>query len=409
MAAQPWDSLWLNATLATMTEPAALGLVPRGAIALAAGRIAWCGSMDALEARQAATAAQVRDLQGRLVTPGLIDCHTHLLYAGDRSEEFAARLAGDSYEAIARRGGGIAATVRTTRAATDSELLRQSLPRARALAAEGVTTVEIKSGYGLTLDSELRMLRVAHELAGQADLHCVSTFLGAHALPPEFANDRQGYLDLLCDTMLPAVAASGLAQGVDAFCENIAFSPAEVRRIFARARELGLTQRLHADQLSDLGGAALAAEFGALSADHLEFTSPASVQALATAGTVAVLLPAAFYCMRETKQPPLAALRAAAVPLAVATDCNPGSSPCASLLTAMNMGCILLGLTPQEALYGATAAAAAALGLQADRGRLAAGLRADLAIWDLDDPRRLVLELGAHRPLEVLRDGVSRR
>lgn len=402
-----WDQLWTNATLATMAAASGeLALQPRSAVAVAAGRIAWCGAMTELDAT--AVAAKTRDLGGRLVTPGLIDCHTHLVYAGDRSGEFAARLAGDSYEAIARRGGGIVATMNATRNADDATLLRESLPRALALAAEGVTTVEIKSGYGLELDSELRMLRAAHAVAAAAGMHCSATFLGAHALPPEYRDDRAGYVDLLCNTMLPAVARTGLASAVDAFCENIAFTPDEVRRVLQRARELGLARHLHADQLSDLGGAGLAAQLGALSADHLEYTSDASVQAMADAGTVAVLLPAAFYCMRETRQPPLAALRAAAVPLAVATDCNPGSSPCASLLTAMHLGCVMLGLTAQEVLYGATAAAARALGLQHDRGRIAAGLRADLVAWDTDDPLRLVLELGAHRPLTVLRDGVER-
>lgn len=409
MAEKSWDLLWRNAALATMSDGgASFGLIRDAAVALRDGRIAWCGPVELMDQRLAAAAVQVQDVQGRLVTPGLIDCHTHLVYAGHRSGEFAARLAGDSYAQIARRGGGIVATVAATRAADDYELLRQSLPRALALAGEGVTTVEIKSGYGLTLAAELRMLRVAGQVAQRAGLHCQRTFLGAHALPPEYANNRSGYVELLCTVMLPAVATAGLAEAVDAFCEAIAFTPAEVRRIFVKARELGLARRLHADQLSDLGGAALAAELAALSADHLEFTSTASVQAMAGAGTVAVLLPAAFYCMRETRVPPIAALRAAGVPLAVATDCNPGSSPCASLLTAMHMGCVLLGLTPMEALHGATTSAAAALGLQHDRGRLAAGLRADLALWDVDDPLRLVLELGAHRPVQVLRDGIAR-
>lgn len=409
MQPETWDSLWVNATLATMqSDGTPFGLIHDAALAIHDGRIAYCGPRSALGPRNSWRAQSINDLGGRLVTPGLIDCHTHLVYAGERTAEFAARLAGDSYEAIARRGGGISATVRATRAADDATLLRQSLPRARALAAEGVTTLEVKSGYGLTLEHELRMLRVAQDLGRRSTLDVFSTFLGAHAVAPEFAADRTGYVDEICDVMLPAVAASNAAQAVDVFCEGIAFTPQETARIFARASELGLARKLHADQLSDLGGGALAAQFAALSADHLEYTSPESVRAMARAGTVAVLLPAAFYCMRETRLPPIAALRAAGVPMAVASDCNPGSSPCASLLTAMHMACVLFALTPAEALHGVTAAAAAALGLQRDRGRLARGLRADMVVWDVTDPLRLVLELGAHRPSFTLCQGVRR-
>ncbi len=406
MQGDSWDGLWTHATLATMPAGAAsFGLIHDAALATRGDRIAWCGPMRDLDTTRISDCTKTRDLGGRLVTPGLVDCHTHLVYAGDRSAEFAARLAGDSYEAIARRGGGIVATVTATRAADADELLRTSLPRARALAAEGVTTLEIKSGYGLTLESEVLMLEVAAAVGETAGVDVRRTFLGAHALPPEFANNRTGYVDLLCDVMLPQIAALRVAEAVDVFCEGIAFTPQETARIFACARDLGLARKLHADQLSNLGGGALAARFDALSADHLEYTSPDSVRAMAAAGTVAVLLPTAFYCMRETKLPPIAALRAASVRMAIGSDCNAGSSPCASLLTAMHMACVLFGLTPEEALAGVTSRAAAALGLHTDRGSIVAGHRADLLVWPLDDPLRLVLELGAHRPELVLRAG----
>ena len=405
-----WDSLWIHVSLATMQRGAEpFGLIRDGALAICADRIAWCGSMRELGALRAAPATKVHDLGDRLVTPGLIDCHTHLVYAGDRSGEFAARLAGDSYAAIAARGGGIVATMRATRACDAATLLRSSVPRAFALAAEGVTTVEINSGDGLTLESELMMLQVAAQVSKSVDVNLYRTFLGAHALPPEYANNRAAYVELLCDVMLPQVAAAAAAEAVDVFCEGVAFTRQETARIFARARELGLARKLHADQLSDSGGGSLAAQFEALSADHLEYTSLDSVRAMAACGTVGVLLPTAYYCMRETQLPPIAALRAAGVQLAIGSDCNAGSSPCASLLTAMHMGCVLFGLTPEEAFAGVTSGAAAALGLQSDRGRLAAGMRADLLVWDIDNPLRLVLELGAHRPQLILRGGVTRQ
>lgn len=409
MPREKFDCLWIHATAATMQRGGMpFGLIRDAALALRGDRIVWCGPMSELDALRADATTPVRDLAGRLVTPGLIDCHTHLIYAGNRVGEFAARLAGDSYAAIAARGGGIVATVGATRAADAAQLLLAALPRARALASEGVTTLEIKSGYGLTLESESRMLQVAAAVAAIVGVDLRRTFLGAHAIAPEYAGDRAGYVDLLCSVMLPAVAASGAADAVDVFCEGVAFSVPETRQILSRARELGLARKLHADQLSDLGGAALAAEFAALSADHLEYTSIESVRAMAGAGTVAVLLPTAFYCMRETQLPPVAALRAARVPMAIGSDCNAGSSPCASLLTAMHMGCLLFGLSPEEAFAGITRCAAAALGLQHDRGRLQAGLRADLLVWDIDDPLRLVLELGAHRPTLVLCGGKQR-
>jgi imidazolonepropionase len=326
------------------------------------------------------------------------------VFAGDRSGEFEQRLQGVSYEAIARAGGGIASTVAATRAASAGALEESAGRRLDALRASGVTTVEIKSGYGLDLETELKMLEVARRLGRRPGIEVRTSFLGAHAVPRECAADRAGYLDLVCERMLPAVAAAGLADAVDAFCEGIAFSPAEVARVFEAARRHGLPVKLHADQLSDLGGAALAARFGALSADHLEYTSEAGVRAMAAAGTVAVLLPGAFYILREARRPPVELLRRHGVPIALATDCNPGSSPVVSLLAVLNMACTLFGLTPQEALAGATRNAARALGL-ADRGRLAVGQRADLALWRIQRPAELSYWLGWTPLVAVLKDG----
>jgi imidazolonepropionase len=394
-----WDELWRNATIATMVGGATpYGLLQHGAIALAGGRIAWVGQDASLDVRSDWHAARLVDLGGGLVTPGLIDCHTHLVHAGHRSGEIEARLRGDSYAVIAARGGGILSTVRATRAASQAQLVEESAPRLAALAAEGVTTVEIKSGYGLELDTELRMLSAARVLGERLDVSVETTFLGAHAVPPEFAGAADAYVRHLCDDALPAVAQGGLASAVDAFCETIAFTPAQTRALFEAARRHGLRCKLHADQLSDGGGAALAADFGALSADHLEFTSPAGVRAMARSGTIAVMLPVAFYLLRESRRPPVAALRESAVPMAVSTDCNPGTAPAASLLMAMNMACVLFGLSPEEAFAGVTRNAAAALGRLADRGTLEAGKRADLLAWAVDDPARLVLEPGVHRP-----------
>jgi imidazolonepropionase len=330
-------------------------------------------------------------LGGRLVTPGLIDCHTHLVFAGDRAREFEMRLEGATYEQIARAGGGILSTVRATRAASDAGLLAATLARADALIGQGVTTVEIKSGYGLDRDTELRMLRCARAVGRERAITVRTSFLGAHAVPP--GSDADGYLETVCLPTLGAAAAEGLADAVDAFCEGIAFSPAQVERLFTHARRLGLPVKLHAEQLSNLGGAALAARFGALSADHLEYLDEAGVAAMAQAGTVAVLLPGAFYCLRERQAPPVAALRAAGVPMAVATDCNPGSSPLAAPLLAMNMACTLFRLTPEEALAGFTRHAARALGF-ADRGTIAPGLRADLCVWDVAQPAELAYRIG---------------
>ena len=398
-----WDRVWLGVHLATM-HGASLGVLRNAALAVADGRIAWLGNREALAGMQW-SATTVTDAPDLWITPGLIDCHTHLVYAGDRSNEFAARLRGQSYEDIARAGGGILATMRATRAATEDGLLEESLPRARALAAEGVTTVEIKSGYGLDLDSELKMLRVARRIGDTLGIEVVPTFLGAHALPPEYAGRQEDYVRHLCDDMLPAVARAGLAKAVDAYCERIAFTPAQTGRVFTRARELGLAVRLHADQLSDGGGGRLAAQHGALSADHIEHTSADSLQAMAEAGVVAGLLPGAFYFLRETRLPPIERLRALNVPMAVATDCNPGTSPLASLLTAMNMACVLFRLTAEETWLGVTRHAARALGLEGDRGVLAVGMRADLAVWRVRHPEQICAQLGVHRPIEVLAGG----
>ena len=352
-------------------------------------------------------AAERVDLQGRLVTPGLIDCHTHLVYAGNRAEEWALRLEGASYEEIARRGGGIVSTVAATRAADHSQLLHATRARLGVLLAEGVTTVEMKSGYGLDLETELRMLRVARELGEAADVDVVATFLGAHALPPEYKEHRADYVRLMIDEVLPAVAAEGLADAVDAYCEGIAFTTDETRAVFEDAQARGLPLRLHAEQLSNCGGAAMAAGMGALSCDHLEYLDQAGVEAMATAGTVAVLVPGAWYYLRETQVPPVDALRAANVPIAVSTDHNPGTSPVLSILAAMNMGCVLFGLSPEEALRGATVNAARALGLD-DRGLIEPGMLADLAVWDVQSPAELSYALGHNPCRRVYKAGVPR-
>lgn len=386
------DRLWRRARLATLApERPGLGAVEDGLIACAAGRILYAGpAADA----PGFDAGETIDCDGRWVTPGLIDCHTHLVYAGDRAHEFERRLAGATYEEIAREGGGIASTVAATRAASENGLAAQSRPRLRALMAEGVTTVEIKSGYGLDLTTERKQLQVARRLSREEPVTVVTSFLGAHALPPEYAGRADAYVGELVERMLPAIAADGLADAVDAFCEGIAFTPAQVARVFAAAAAAGLPVKLHAEQLSNLGGAALAASFGALSADHLEHLDAAGIAAMAAAGTVAVLLPGAFYFMRDTRRPPIAALRAAGVRLAVATDCNPGTSPLTSPLLAMNMAATLFGLTVEECLAGMTREAAHALGRQAEVGTLEAGKACDLAIWDVERPAELVYRMG---------------
>lgn len=399
---RPRRALWRNARLATVD--AGWGLVERGALVTEGPHIAWAGDASALPAGLAPAAEH--DLGGALVTPGLVDCHTHLVYGGQRAAEFELRLQGASYEQIARSGGGIRSTVAATRAASDDALFASARGRALALMAEGVTTLEVKSGYGLSLHDEARCLRVARRLGREMALTVRTTFLGAHALAPEFDGRADAYIDAVCD-WLPALHAQGLVDAVDAFCETIGFTPAQTRRVFDAARALGLPVKLHAEQLSDQGGAALAAGYGALSCDHLEHLSDAGIAAMARAGSVAVLLPGAFYFLRETKLPPVDALRAAGVPIAIATDHNPGTSPCLSLLLMINMACTQFRLTPQEALRGVTVHAARALGL-ADRGLLAAGQRADFAVWDLEHPNELAYRFGHNPCRRVVAGGEER-
>ncbi len=389
-----WDGLLLDCRLATLADTGLpYGTIENGALGWKDGAITFAAPQSELPGKPDALATHVESAGNAWVTPGLIDCHTHLVFAGDRAEEFELRLNGASYEEIARAGGGIVSTVTKTRAASDDDLLAQSLRRARALLADGATTIEIKSGYGLDLDSEIKMLRTARRIGDELGITVRTTFLGAHAVPAEFAGRQSDYVDEVCIRMLPAIAGEGLADAVDAFCETIAFTPSETRRVFETARALGLPVKLHADQLSDSGGAALVAEFDGLSADHLEYTSEAGVLAMAAAGTVAVMLPAAFYTLRETRLPPLDRFRAHGVPLAVATDVNPGTSPVLSLRQAMNMACTLFRMTPEEALRGATVNAARALGLT-DRGTLQIGKRADFVLWDIEHPAELCYWIG---------------
>jgi imidazolonepropionase len=388
-----WDLLIENVHLATMVNEG-YGEIVDGALAVADGVIAWVGARADCPAGERGSVKKIVDGQGGWLTPGLIDCHTHIVHAGNRSDEFEARLNGAGYEEIARAGGGIMSTVRATRAASEDALLRASLPRVKRLLDEGVTTLEIKSGYGLTLEDEAKMLRVARRIGRALPVTVATTFLGAHALPPDYAGRADDYIDAVCDVMLPALAAEHLVDAVDAFCERIAFTHAQTARVFDAARALGLPVKLHAEQLSDQGGAALVAAYRGLSADHLEHVTSAGIAAMQSAGTVAVLLPGAYYFLRETQAPPVADLRAAGVPMALATDCNPGTSPLTSLLLAMNMGCTLWRLTPREALAGVTVHAARALGLQGDRGRLAVGLRADLALWEIARPADLSYAMG---------------
>jgi imidazolonepropionase len=394
------DLLIRGVHLATL-EGEGYGEIPQGALAAEDGRILWLGRERDLPAGIEA-AAEI-DGEGAWLTPGLIDCHTHLVWAGSRTLEMEQRLCGVSYQEIARAGGGINSTVRATRAASREEIYAAAEPRLKALMAEGVTTVEIKSGYGLDTATEIRLLEVAMELGERNPVRVKKTFLGAHALPPEFAGRADGYIDLVCEEMLPAAHRRGLVDAVDAFCEGIAFSPAQTRRVFDVAKRLGLPVKLHADQLSDLGGAALVAEYGGLSADHVEYTSEASALAMAKAGTVAVLLPGAFYCLREKQKPPVETFRRHGVPMAVSTDCNPGTSPCTSLLLMLHMSCILFGLTPVEAVAGVTREAARALGLQDEIGRLAPGLRAELALWAIDHPRDLACYFGRNPLIRAFR------
>lgn len=385
------DRLFTNARLATMAPGSqGLGIIEDGVVAASSNRILYAGSAKDF------AATETIDCEGRWITPGLIDCHTHLVYAGNRAGEFEQRSNGASYEEIARAGGGIGSTVTATRAASEAEIYAQSWPRLNALIAEGVTTIEIKSGYGLSEESELKILRAIHTLAATVEADIVPTFLGAHALPPEFAGDRAGFLDLLCDMLIPRIADEKLANAVDGFCEGIAFAPDEIGRVFAAARACGLPVKLHADQLSNGHGAALAARFGALSADHLEYTDEAGAAAMAQAGTVAVLLPGAFYTLRQTQVPPVAAFRRLGVSMAVATDHNPGTSPLFSLLLAMNMAATQFRLTVEECLLGVTRHAAQALGRLPGIGTLEAGKACHLAIWNVESLAELVYRIGGN-------------
>lgn len=406
MDTQPlWDGLLLGATLATLDAPAGYGLVEDGALGWKDGVLTFVGPRAGLPADADVLADEVIEVDG-VVTPGLVDCHTHAVFAGDRAGEFEQRLQGVRYEDIARAGGGILSTVRAVRAASETELFDASAPRVAALLRDGVTTLEIKSGYGLDFENERKMLRVARQLGEHFGIGVRTTYLAAHALPPEFENDADGYIDAAIH-WLPRLHAEGLVDAVDAFCEHIGFSPVQARRVFEAARALRLPVKLHADQLSDLGGAALASEFGGLSADHIEHTSEAGVSAMRDAGTVAVLLPGAFHVLRETKLPPLDLLRTHGVPMAVATDCNPGTSPLLSLRQAMQLACTHFKLTPEEALRGATAQGARALGLQ-DRGVLRVGLRADFVHWRVRQPAELCYWLGGGFADGVYVGGVRR-
>ncbi len=385
------NQLLSDLRVATMCGGPAYGMIEEAAIAVADDRIAWVGPR--MDMPGAFSSLPVTSLGGRLVTPALIDCHTHVVFGGNRAREFEMRLEGASYEEVARAGGGIVSTVAATRAASDAELLAAALPRVDAMIAEGVAVIEIKSGYGLDADTELAMLRAARAIARLRPVRVVTSFLGAHAVPPEFAGRADSYIDDVCIPTLRAAHAEGLVDAVDGFCEGIAFSPAQIARVFDAAKALGLPVKLHAEQLSNLGGAKLAAGYGALSADHLEYLDEDGVTAMAAAGTVAVILPGAFYTLRETQAPPIAALRRHEVPMALATDCNPGSSPLTSLLLTMNMGCTLFRMTPEEALAGVTVHAARALGLT-DCGTIAPGQRADLAIWSVEHPAELAYRIG---------------
>ena len=400
-----WDLLLTDARIATMRQGAPdYGTIEAGAIAIAGGKIDWIGATADLPGRNA---TETRSLAGRWLTPALIDCHTHLVFGGHRAEEYERRLRGVRYEDIAAEGGGILSTVAATRAASEEQLYADALPRLQALVREGVATVEVKSGYGLDLESELKMLRVARRLGEVSGLTIRTTLLAAHTVAPEFAGDANAYMDHIVDEILPAVAGKDLADAVDAYCESIAFDARQVERLFARAQQLGLRVKLHADQLSDGGGAELAARFGALSADHLEYTSAGGVRAMAESGTAAVLLPGAYLTLNEKQQPPLAELRESGVPIALATDCNPGTSPLCSIHFAMGLGSRLFGMTPEECLAGVTREAARALGLGHDRGTLEIGKRADIAIWDFDHPRELAYWLGTHPLSDLLLAGRS--
>jgi imidazolonepropionase len=404
-----WDRVWVGANIATMVAGGKpYGNLGDAALAVTGDRIAWMGPSAEASQRAAATNTPVEQCHGLWMTPGLIDCHTHLVYGGNRVEEYEKRLCGVSYEEIARAGGGIQSTVGATRAAAADSLYASAVMRARRLMSEGVTTVEIKSGYGLDLDVERRLLEVARELGRRLPLSVRTTYLGLHALPPEYHSDRAGFVAQVCGPWLQSLAGAGLVDAVDAFCENIAFTLAETEGLLRAAQALGVPAHVHAGQLTDMGAAELAARYRALSADHLEYLSENGARALAAAGTVAVMLPGAYFMLRQSHPPPVALLRQAGVPMAVATDCNPGTSPCTSLLLALNMACTLFGLTPLEALSGVTRHAAQALGLQAEIGTLEVGKRADFALYRIERPAELCYNLGANPCVSVVHGGAVR-
>ncbi len=401
-----WDALFIDADLATMAAGAAsYGEIKDGALGIDGGRIVYAGPASRLPGEPEAIARRVERLNGAWITPGLIDCHTHLVFAGERSREFEMRLQGARYEDIAKSGGGIAATVRATRKASLEQLVASARPRLDAMIKGGVTTVEIKSGYGLTLEDELKMLEAATRLGAQAGVRVRRTFLAMHALPAEYAADRAGYVRKVCEEMLPEARRRGLVDSVDAFCEGIGFAPTEVRALFDAAQALDVPVKLHAEQLSDLGGAGLAASYSALSADHLEYVSQTDVEKMAASGTIAVLLPGAFYFLKETKKPPVELFRKHGVAMAVASDCNPGTSPMAAPSLVMNMACTFFSLTPEEALAGMTRSAAAALGLSAETGTLEPGKAADFAIWRVSSPAEIAYWIGAASPARVFAQG----
>lgn len=405
MSSKLWDTIFVDANLATMVPETSFGIIENAAIAIAKGKIAWLGPMVELTEKPQQLAKHVHSLNKRWLTPGLIDCHTHLVYAGNRANEFEMRLSGKSYTEIAQAGGGIRATVAATRAASEEELFIQSEKRLLALLSEGITTIEIKSGYGLNTETELKILRVARSLAASHPVTIKTTLLGAHALPDEFTQRSDDYIDYVCNNMLPAAYAAGLVDAVDVFCETIAFSPAQTERVFQAAKQYNLPVKIHAEQLSNQQGAKLAAKYQALSADHLEWADEQSIQAMATSGMTAVLLPGAFYFLNETKKPPINLLRSHKVPMAISSDCNPGTSPVTSLLTMLNMACILFSLTPIEALAGVTKNAAKALGIASTHGTLEVGKHADFVVWDITNPRDLSYQIGMNSCFEVIKNG----
>ena len=403
-----WNTLYLNANIATMNscQGNELGICTQSALAVSEDKIAWLGLISDLPKDYKENTKTIIDVKGQWITPGLIDCHTHLVYAGDRASEFSQRLHGATYEEIAKAGGGIKSTVKATRQASADDLYQQSLPRALALTKEGVTTLEIKSGYGLDFETESKMLKVAKALGETLSIDVQTSFLAAHCLPEEYKDRADDYIELICQAMLPAIHELKLADAVDGFCESIAFTPAQIEKVFIAAQKLGLPVKLHAEQLTDQGGATLAAKYKALSAEHLEYASEESIKAMAQAGTVAVLLPGAYYYLRETRKPPIDLFRKHQVPMVIATDCNPGSSPCSSILLMLNMACTLFNMTPQEALLGVTAHAATALGLN-NVGVLAENKQADFLIWTISSPEELCYRFGFNPLHTIIKKGVS--